>query len=80
MSRSALIFAVMGLLVLFLIPYTRSEMKTVTGKSIAIAFKFLLIFIKAMWGDHVLIIKNLVSPRKVIYPTLENNDQVNLGS
>lgn len=76
-KSSTLILFLCAVLFLFVIPYTRNEMKVGVTKSAELIFKFLLTFVKVMWKDHVLIIKNLVSPRKVIYPTLESEDQVN---
>ena len=52
-------------------------MKKGSGMTVGLIFKFLLIFVKTMWNDHVLIVRNLISPRKLIYPSLENEDQVN---
>lgn len=77
LKSSTIILFGFAILLLFLIPYTRQEMKNLTGQSFVIFFKYLLSFLKLMWNDHVLIVKNLLSPRNIIYPTLENENQIN---
>ena len=76
-KSSTLVLLLFAVIVLFVIPYTRNEMKKGSGMTVGLVFKFLLIFVKTMWNDHVLIVRNLISPRKLIYPSLENEDQVN---
>lgn len=77
-SKSTVIFLIFGILALFFIPYTRSEMKAITGGGIGLFIKFVVIFARHIINDHLLIIKNLISPRKVIFPTLEGEEQTNM--
>lgn len=77
-SKSTVIFIIVGVLALFVIPYTRNEMKAVTGGGIGLFTKFVVIFVRHIVNDHILLVKNLISPRKVIFPTLEGKDQTNM--
>lgn len=78
MFKSAtLILLLFALLLLFIIPYTRQEMKSISGQTFVLVAKYFISFVKILWSDHYLIVKNLVSPRRLIYPTLESDDQVN---
>ena len=77
-SKSTTVFIIVGILVLFVVPYTRNEMKLLTGGGIGLFIKFVVIFARHIINDHLLILKNLVTPRKVIFPTLEGEEQTNL--
>lgn len=77
-SKSTVIFMIVGILALFVIPYTRNEMKVLTGGGIGLFTKFVVIFVRHIINDHILLVKNLISPRKVIFPTLEGEDQTNM--
>ena len=77
-SRSTTVFIIVGILMLFVVPYTRNEMKLLTAGGIGLFIKFVVIFARHIIADHLLILKNLVTPRKVIFPTLEGDEQTNL--
>ena len=77
-SKSTTVFIIVGILALFVVPYTRNEMKLLTGGGIGLFIKFVVIFARHIVADHLLILKNLITPRKVIFPTLEGEEQTNL--
>ena len=76
-KTSSLILIALAMLMLYIIPYTRSEMKKISGGVFVLVFKYVLTCFKVLYKDHLLILKNLLSSHKKIYPTLGNDKQVN---
>lgn len=52
-----------------------AELIALTGRGL---FGYMVLFIRFTFRAHYLIFKNLIFSRKIIYPSLERDDQVNL--
>lgn len=72
-ARLLLIGTVIGLAIL-LLPFLRSAISAILGPVIMEGFKMAVFtftwVVKTLWNDHMLVIRSLVTPRRILFPSL----------
>ena len=70
------IIATLVLLALVAFPPTRSAMAWILDVPGKLIFQWALFIVMRLLQAHIVVVKNLVLPRAVIFPTLERSDRV----
>ena len=70
------IIATLVLLTLVAFPPTRSAMAWILDVPGKLIFQWALFIVMRLLQAHIVVVKNLVMPRAVIFPTLERSDRV----
>lgn len=73
------IIATFAILALFAIPPTRSVLSWVFDVPGKLLFQWVLFLVLRLFQAHNVVVRNLLLPRAVIFPTLETKDRVRRG-
>jgi hypothetical protein len=79
MSKSWILLLIFVVLLLLLTSAGRSAIGLFLSKTFIQAVGYGIFAIKFLFQSHLTIIRNLLLPRRVIYPTLEKDDSVKRG-
>lgn len=73
-----MVFAIVIFIILMFLPFGRELIKELTSSSALKIYSYILVVVKYIISAHKLMFRNLMYPRKVILPSLENDDRVNM--
>lgn len=71
-----ILLAIIGLIILMVLPASRNFLGWLISKPGVHLYHYLFFLIKFIVRAHYTVFRNMVLPRRVIYPTLERDDTV----